>query len=356
MAATALLTPGCAVIHDLATDPEEKAPSLVGRHISELEAVTSIHLHRGRLLVALTDGFERPYSLAGIAVVDTATDTVISHYNPFGDQWQVPQAVASFRDNLLFAVSHEGRARVADTTGVWNDIQPTYPWNSGQPELTMSGDRAYLTDRFDGRLFSVSGTLASPAFQVDALRPLRAVAVTQNTLYALREYSRKLYRVTGTTVDSVDLTGLSGKPGLKCSPDLVVAHGNRVFITLSVTDSLNVADTTLVAVIDAATLATDTILKLKYPYHSASSGYMFTPTIVNGKLYLTRRLPPPQVGSGVEVLDLDDLSNRGVAITHEETGGQIHDFLPAGPGKAYTLQSPLQNSSWSSHGVRRVAY
>jgi hypothetical protein len=343
---------GCAVIHDLATDPKEKPPSLVGKHASALEDVTAIHLHRGRLMVALTDGFERPYSLAGIAIVDTSTDLVIAHVNPFGDQWQIPWSVASFRDSLLFAVNYDGRVRVADSSGVWHDVQVPYPVGYPERLVTVSGDRVLLMDQIEGNLFTVSGQTASLSFQAGYGQPLMGAAIAGNRLYALRYNSRKLFVVEGTALDSLDLTNLSGKPGLKCRPELVIARGNRVFIPMSVADSLGVRDTGLVAVLDGATLAVDTILKLKYPYLNGYSGEIVIPRIVDGKLYLTGRFPSFQEKSGVEVIDLDNASILGEVLTHQDAGGRIHDFVPAGPGKAYILQSPVTGASWT---IRRAS-
>lgn len=349
LAATALAWfPGCATIHDALTD--DPPPPITGSPISTLAQVGQIEFHDGRLLATVSMEYE---GWVGIAVIDTSADTVIGLMRPFG--FTRTWSIASFRDSLLYAASPYRGVHVRNPSGTWTETPIASDPLPGHLLPTPNALLAF--NRYGREVHSLDG--GSPALRfrmppqdwIPSRDYLTGAILSGTRLIAARPYRRDLLvadAATGSILDSIKMDSLPGRPGLRRRPEAIAAHGGRLFVSVSVVDtSANQArpDTALIAVLDSATLALDTILRLRFTYRPLDTESPFVPRISQGTWYLPGyNLSPSDNTGGVEMIDLDggrllpDVIAPWQADPAWSTGGKIvWDLLPAGPGKAYAI-------------------
>jgi hypothetical protein len=344
-----LWSTGCAMIYDAARDNPSR---IVGRRLGALTWTRQIEWHDGRLLACVSGDWW------GIAAIDTSADTVTALLRPFSadESYGTPWSIASLRDSLLYAVSpYEGTVRVAGSSGAWADVQQASPTSVPLHSLQAAGGDVFLYDRYGRDVRRLTGTSSALLLRLPSAENLMSLAASGERLFVVRSSARDLIVAgasNGTVLDSIRFDSLPGRPGLKRIPEMVVAHGARIFVSMSVRDSTGVPDTAVVAVFDTATLALDTIIPLKYTFRTVDTDYPFTPRVADGKWYLPGYGAGDFNGGGVEVIDLDEAKRLPeVVIPYSLDGQRILDFLPAGPGKAYVI-----TDAGGYRKIRRVSY
>lgn len=341
-AALAVSGSGCAVIYDAETNPSKP---IVGLPISELAQVGQIEFHGGRLLAAIN---VEDNGWRGIAVIDTSADTVIALLRPFEDE--TPWSIASFHDSLLYAAKPFGSTRISGVrvegpSGGWSNVQVTP--SAVLRHLMPTPNGVLLFDRGGLEIRSLEGGNSAVRLRMNAADYITSVVISGSRIFVARYNRRDLLvadAANGNILDSIPLDSLPGGAGLQHNPEALVAYGGRLFVATSATDTLRHPDTALVAVFDSATLALDTILKLRFAYRPVDTEYPFVPRVADGKWYLPGYdLYPSTEGGAVEVVDLEGLKIAAMIAPRQADSlenlprSMTCDFLPAGAGKAYAI-------------------